>query len=245
MMNVLLSLSAAAVFAWGAAPASGQADEDKHPPSEVPIDRTPKSLTAEVSLRYYWKAGERPAKLKVALEQLKPVSKVELPPNTRVAVVTYTGRCNAYTALETAAHNAGFPALVLSHVHVVAVLKPLKGGDTKNAAAEIARVAGVHDMTAGESALVLHADLEKLVMENLKSAAAKYNCDIVVNQTYEYARFKVVEGDPAEYLAAADVIKGVLVIEDEGEGVVGMWINKSHVKIDRLEKLPGFKAEKQ
>lgn len=246
MMKVLLSLAVAAAV-WGATPAAAQVDEDdkRYPPSEVPIDRTPKNVTCEVVLKHYWKDGEKRAfGLKAALERLKAVKSVDLPADTRTAIVTFTGRCDQYVALEAASQGAGFPALVLSHAHVRAVLKPLPGGDLKSAMAALGQVDGVAEVTPGDSAAVLHADLGKLTMENLKAAVSKFNCDIVVNQAHEYVKFKVVEGGTSEFIAAADLIKGVLTARDEGEGVVGMWIHKGHLKLERLQKLEGFKLER-
>jgi len=248
MMKILWGLSAAVALAWSATPAAAQVgdDEKKQPPSEVPIDRTPKNVTAEVVLKHYWKSGEKRAfGLKEALEKLKAVKSVDLPADSRKAVVTFTGLCSQYVSLEATALSAGFPALVLSHVHVPAVLKPQKGGDVKGAIAGLGQVEGVTEVTPGESAVLLHADLEKLAMEDLKSTAAKYNCEIVVSQTFEFMRFKIVEGDPAAFMAEADLIKGVMTARDEGEGLIGMWIHKGHLKMERLEKLPGFKIEKQ
>ena len=134
---------------------------------------------------------------------------------------------------------------MLSHAHVIATLKPLKRADPKAAVAEIAITEGVTGLTSGPAGLELHADLEKLSMESLKTAAAKFNCEITVNQTFEYVKFKVVEGETWDLHTAADLIKGVMIIRDEDEGVVGMWINKSMVKTEQIEKLPGFKLERQ
>jgi len=170
---------------------------------------------------------------------------VDLPADTKTAVVLYTGKCDKLGALESAAQNAGFDALVLNHAHVVAALKPLKGADPKAAAAEIALVDGVKGLTVGSSAIELHADLEKLTMENLKAAAAKFNCEIVVSQTFEYVKYKMVQGETYDFIAAADLVKGVMIVREEETGVVGMWISKSQVKTDQLEKLEGFKVERQ
>jgi hypothetical protein len=56
------------------------------------------------------------------------------------------------------------------------------------------------------------------------------------------------KGEPLKK-AAFDVvlkyfIKGVMVVRDEGDAV-GLWINKSMVKTEQLEKLDGFKLERQ
>jgi hypothetical protein len=127
----------------------------------------------------------------------------------------------------------------------VATLKPLKNADPKGAAAEIAATEGVAGLTSGPSGLELHADLEKLTMENLKAAAAKFNCEILVNQTFEWVKFAVVEGETWEFINAADLVKGVMIAREEESGVVGMWINKAQVKIDQLQKIQGFKVERK
>jgi len=202
--------------------------------------------TTDIVLKYYWKNVEvKPTGLKAALEKLKTVQKVDLPLDSKTAVVTYSGKCDQLGALETASLNAGFPALVLSHAHVVVTLKTQKGADPKAAAAEIALVEGVAGVTSAATGLELHADLEKLTLANLREAAAKFKCEIVVNQTFEYVKYKVVQGETWDFHAAADLLKGVMVLRDEDEGVVGMWINKSMVKTEQIEKLEGFKLERQ
>jgi hypothetical protein len=207
---------------------------------------TPQKTTTDIVLKYYWKNVEiKPTGLKSALEKLKTVAKVELPADTKTAIVSYSGKCDKLGSLEAAAQTAGFEALVLSHAHVVASLKPLAGADLKGAAAEIALVEGVSGVTAGATSLELHADLEKLTMDNLKAAAAKANCDIIVSQTFEYVKYKVVEGETYDFIAAADLVKGVMIAREEEEGVVGMWINKSQIKTSQLEKLAGFKVERK
>jgi hypothetical protein len=168
-----------------------------------------------------------------------------MPADTKTVVVTYTGKCDKLGTLEAAAQNAGFEALVLNHAHVVATLKPLKGADPKAAAAEIGITEGVSGLTSGPAGLELHADLEKLTMENLQAAAAKFKCEIIVNQTFEFVKYKVVEGNTYEFQAAADLLKGVMTVRDEGEEVVGLWINKSMIKTEQLEKIAGFKVERQ
>jgi len=207
---------------------------------------TPQKPTTEIILKYYWKNVEtKPTGLKAALEKLKTVKTVELPADSKTAIVTYTGKCDKLGALETAAQNAGFEALVLNHAHVVATLKPLKGADPKAAVAEVALTEGVTGTTNGPSGLELHADLEKLTLENLQAAAAKFKCEIIVNQTFEYVKYKVVEGNSYEFQAAADLVKGVMTVRDEGEDIVGMWVNKSMIKAEQLEKIAGFKIERQ
>ena len=159
--------------------------------------------------------------------------------------MTYSGKCDKLGALESAAQNAGFDALVLSHAHVVTSLKPLKGADLRGAGAEIAKVEGVAGVTASVTSLELHADLEKLTLENLQTAAAKFNCEIIVNQTFEYVKYKVVEGLMNDFISAADLVKGVMIVREEGENLVGMWISKAQVKPGQIEKIEGFKVERQ
>jgi hypothetical protein len=207
---------------------------------------TPKKTTTDIVLKYYWSNVEvKPSGLKAALEKLKTVTAVDLPANTKTVVVTYSGKCDKLGSLETTAQNAGVDALVLNHAHVLASLKPLKGADLKGAGAEVALVEGVSGVTAGATSLELHADLEKLTMENLKAAAAKYNCEIIVSQTFEYAKYKVIEGETSDFIAAADLVKGVMIVREEDDRLVGMWISKTHIKTGQLEKLPGFKVERQ
>ncbi|HZL73134.1 MAG TPA: hypothetical protein VFC86_11770 [Planctomycetota bacterium] len=199
----------------------------------------------EVVLKYFVKGVEtKPAGLKAALEKIKGVQSVALPDDSRTAVISFSGKCEQIGSLETAAQNAGFPALVLNHAHVVVALRPLKGADLKGAAAELALVEGVHGVNPAPSGLELHANLEKLTWASLREAAAKGKCEITVNQTFEYVSYKVVEGGKWDFLTAADAVKGVMVVRDEGDAV-GLWINKSMVKTEQLEKLDGFKLERQ
>ncbi len=211
----------------------------------MPLDEVKKPVT-DIVLKYYWKNVEiKPTGLKAALEKLKTVKAVDMPADTKTAVVSYTGKCDKLGSLEAAAQNAGFDALVLSHAHVVISLRPLKGADLKNANAQIALVEGVAGVTASVTSLELHADLEKLTLENLKAAAAKHNCEVIVNQTFEYVKYKVVEGATYDFIAAADLVKGVMIAREEDEGVVGMWISKAQIKPGQIEKLEGFKVERQ
>ncbi len=208
--------------------------------------RAPEKPASEIVLKYYWKNIEiQPSDLKTALSKLKTVKSVDLPAGTKTAVVAWTGKCNQLGSLETAALNAGVPALVLNHAHVVVGLRPLKGGDPKAAASEIGVIEGVQGVTSNAGGVELHADLEKLTVASLREAASKYKCEIIVNQTFEYVKYKVVEGESGAFLQAADALKGVMVVRDEDEGVVGMWINKAMVKTDQIEKLAGFKVERQ
>jgi len=159
--------------------------------------------------------------------------------------VSFTGKCDQLGALETAALNMGVPALVLNHAHVVLTLKPLKGADLKGAREELSAVEGVTGITSTAAGLELHSDLEKLTLENLKAAAARKNCDVVVNQTFEYVKYKVVEGEFGTFRMAADATKGVMTVREEGDNTLGMWINKSMVKTEQLEKIKDVKVERQ
>jgi hypothetical protein len=200
----------------------------------------------DVVLKYYWKSNEiPPTGLKSALEKLKGVQSVELLPGTKTAVVAYAGKCEHIGALEAAAYNAGFPALVLNHAQVVVGLKPLAGGDPQGAAAALALVEGFHGINPGPAGLELHSDLRRLKISNLRDAVAKFKCEITVNQTFEYVSYKLVEGSSWDFAAAADAIRGVMFVRDEGENVVGLWINKAIVKSDQVEKLEGFKLERR
>ena len=256
-MSLVSTLLAAIVVFWGSAVASAQCPScgssggaaGGAPGPGVPggIGKEPaKKATFDVVLKYYAKAAEAsPAALKSALEKVKGVQSVALPEDSKTAVITFAGKCEQIGALETAAQNAGFPALVLNHAHVVVALKPLKGADPKAAAAELALVDGVRGVNASPSGLELHADLEKLSMEAIREAAAKFKCEVIVNQTFEYLTYKVLEGTPLDFHLAVDGLKGVMVVRDEGDLQVGLWINKAMVKAEQLEKVEGFKLERR
>lgn len=67
----------------------------------------------------------------------------------------------------------------------------------------------------------------------------------VVNRSLEFVRFRVLEGRVSGFAAAASVVKGVMVVREEGESVVGMWINKPAVKPGEMKKIEGFKVKRQ
>jgi hypothetical protein len=223
----------------GGAPGSGV-------PGGIGKGEPAKKATFEVVLKYYWKNPEsKPAGLKTALEKIKGVQSVFLADHAKTAIITFAGKCEQIGALETAAQNAGYPALVLNHAHVVVTLKPLKGADIPGAAAELGLVDGVHGVNPGPSGLELHADLRKLKVADLQDAAIKFKCEIIANQTFEYVMYKVVEGRVWDFLTAAEALKGVLVVRDEGDGLAGVWINKAMIKTEQIEKLDGFKLERR
>jgi len=183
--------------------------------------------------------------LKTALEKIKNVRSVDLPDGTQNAVVTFTGKCDQLGALETAALNAGVPALVVNHAHVMVSFKPLKGADLKSAREEVTLLPAVVGVTATAGGLELHADLEKLTMEDIKAAAGKFNCDVAVNQTFEFAKYKVVEGDFEVFQRTVPNIKGVMTVREEGDNTLGMWIHRTFVKVDQIEKIKDIKVARQ
>lgn len=253
-MKALSAAITVAALVWGSALASAQCPSSGGAAGGAPGPGIPggpgpgagRKPTFEVVLKYYWKSLEiKPSALKTALEKVKGVESVVLPAHTRTAVIQFSGKCEQLGSLETAAQNAGVHALVQNHVHVVVGIKALKGADLKGAVAELAVVPGVHGINPAPSGLELHSDLQTLTLANLRTAAAKFNCEIIVNQTFEYVTYKVVEGGTWEFVTAAEAIKGVLVVRDDGEGVAGLWINKTMVKAEQLETLQGFKVERR
>jgi hypothetical protein len=134
---------------------------------------------------------------------------------------------------------------VVNHAHVLVNFKPLKGGDLKAARDEVSLLAAVTGVTSSAGGLELHADLEKLTMEDIKAAAGKFNCEVTVNQTFEYVRYKVVDGDFEVFQRAIPSIKGVMIVREEGDNSLGLWIHKTFVKNEQIEKIQGVKVEKQ
>jgi hypothetical protein len=61
-----------------------------------------------------------------------------------------------------------------------------------------------------------------LSMEEIRGAVAPFKCDAVVNQTFEFVRYRVVEGDPGAFETAANALKGVMVIHPEASGFFGI-----------------------
>ncbi len=206
----------------------------------------PPAEPVKIVLKYYWKIVDvKPAALKTALEKLPTVVKAEFAPQFNTMLVTFKGRCDQVSCLETAALAAGVPALVVNHAHVMVGLKTQPGADVKGAAEAIGKAPGVLFAKLTGAGLELHADLEKLTMASLREAAAAFKCDVLVNQTFEYVRYKVAEGPVNGFSAAADETKGVMFVRPEGEGVIGMWISKTMVKAEQIERIPGYRIERQ
>lgn len=199
-----------------------------------------------IVLKYYWKAVDvKPAALKTALEKLPTVVKTEFGAPYNTLLVTFKGRCDQISCLETAALAAGVPALVVNHAYVMVGLKTQPGADVKGAAEAIGRAPGVAFAKLTGAGLEMHADLAALNVENLRAAAAAFKCDILVNQTFEYVRYKVAEGPVNGFSAAAGDTKGVMIVRAEGEGVIGLWISRTMVKAGQIERIPGYRIERQ
>jgi|SRR6266850_4442397 len=206
----------------------------------------PGAEPVKITLRYYWKLAEvKPTALKTALEKLPTVAKVEFTGPGNLATVMFKGKCEQIGALESAAAAAGVPAFAVSHAHVLVVLKTQPGADVKKAVEALGTGFGVLFAKPSGAGLELHANLIDLSVDELRAKIAPFKCDLVINQSYEYVRFKVVVGKQADFAAAAGEIRGVVVVRPETEEISGMWINKAMVKADQIEKLPGFKVERQ
>jgi hypothetical protein len=198
-------------------------------------------------LKYSWKTAEtRPTALKAALEKANGVVKTwwdEKNPNRIVA--QFRGRCDQISALETAARESGVPAFVLNHAHVSIVLKVQQGANVKGAIEALGKVPGaLFAKASGTSGLEVHADLSLLTIDDMKAAVAPFKCEPIVNQTYEFVRFQVLEGGLAKFEAAASGVKGVMFARTVDNDAVGLWVNKSAFKADQIEKLDGFRVKK-
>jgi hypothetical protein len=238
-MNHVIVAAVAALILAGALPASAQC-----PASMAYSD--PGAEPVSLVLKYTWKSPEiRPTALKAALEKLPTVVKTwwdEKQPNRIVA--QFRGRCDQISALETAARDAGVSAYVLNHAHVSIVLKVQPGANLKGAIEALGKVPGaLFAKASGTSGLEVHADLNLLSVDDMKAAVEPFKCEPVVNQTYEFVRFKVVEGELDKFESAVSGVKGVVVVRRIDDSV-GLWINKSAAKVEQIEKLEGFKAKR-
>ena len=206
----------------------------------------PGAEPVKITLRYYWKSAEvKPTALKTALEKLPTVAKVEFTGPGNLATVSFKGKCEQISQLESTAAAAGVPALAVSHCHVLVVLKTQPGADVKKAMEALGTGFGVHFAKPSGSGFELHANLIDMSIDELRYKIAPFKCDLVINQSYEYVRYKITQGKQADFLAAAAAIRGVVVVRPENDDTSGMWINKSLVKADQIEKLEGFKVERQ
>jgi hypothetical protein len=234
--SALAALAAAACFALPASaqcPASGAMTGD---------DVEPISLV----LKYAWRNAElKPTALKTALEKLPTVVRTAFDESVKNQIlVKFKGRCEQVIQLESAANAAGVPAYVVNHAHVAIAFKTQPGADLRGAVDAVSKVTGALYSKASGGGLDLHADLSKLSIYDLRSATAPFKCEPIVEKTYEFMRFKVTEGDPLKFTAAADNLKGAIIVRPEPDDVVGIWVCKAVLKADQIEKLEGFKVKK-
>jgi len=197
-------------------------------------------------LKYSWKLAEtKPTALKTALEKLPTVVRTAFDDkNKNQILVKFKGKCDQVAALESAAAAAGVPAYVINHAHVSIALKGKAGGDLKGVVEALGKMNGALYTKPSATGVDLHADLSKLDMVEIQKTVELHKFEAVVTQTYEYVRFRVVEGALPAFQAAAENVKGVMVIREESDSVVGMWLNKSAVKAEQIEKLEGFTLKK-
>ena len=240
-MKILPWMASVAVSVALAAPASAQCMVGSA--AGVP-DAEPFTLV----MRYAWKvADSKPTALKTALDKLPTVVRTafdEKAPNT--ILVKFKGRCDQVSQLETAAGSAGVPAYVVNHAHVAITLKGAKGANVKAAIEALGKINGaLYSKLQGATGVELHADLNLLNIDEIRMAVEPHKCEATVTQSFEYVRYKVVEGKASEFEAAAGRMKGVMVVRPEGQDVVGMWLNKAAVKAEQVEKIEGFKLEKK
>lgn len=207
----------------------------------------PGAEPVQIVMKYAWKLSEvKPNALKTALEKLPTVVKTSFDEkNPNQILIKYKGRCDQLSQLEAAAKEAGVPGYVISHAHVTIVLKTQAGADVKGALEALGKVSGaMYAKVSGTAGLELHADLNVLSLDEIQGAVAPFKCSALVNQSYEYVRFRVLEGKPEGFQAAAGALKGVAVTRNEGESVVGMWINKAATKAEAIEKLDGYRVRR-
>lgn len=198
-------------------------------------------------LKYSWKLAEtKPTALKTALEKLPTVVRTAFDDKAKNQIlVKFKGKCDQVAALESAAAAAGVPAYVINHAHVAISLKGKPGGDLKAVVEAIGKMNGALYTKPSATGVDLHADLNKLDIVEIHNTVALHKFEAVVTQTYEYVRYRVVEGSIPAFQAAAENVKGVMVIREEADSVVGMWLNKAAVKAEQIEKIEGFTLKRQ
>lgn len=214
-------------------------------PASMAYD-APGAEPVQIILKYSWKLAEvKPTALKTALEKLPIVVRTEFAKDSNSILVKYKGKCEQIASLEAAAKDAGVPAYVTNHAHVSIVLKVQPGANVKGAIDALGKVPGALYAKASGNGLELHADLDKLSMEDISKAVAPFKCEAVVDKTFEFVQIKILEGKPDAYIAAAGNTKGVMAVRTMVDGIIGIWINKAAVKADQLEKIEGFKVKRQ
>jgi hypothetical protein len=232
-----LAVAAAAVLAAIPAsaqcPASGAATGDNAEPIQL-------------VLKYTWKNAEtKPTALRTAIEKLHTVVRTAFDENARnQLLVKFNGKCDQVSQLESAASAAGVPAYVINHAHVSIAFKTQPGANLRAAIDAVGKVTGALYVKASGSGVEVHADLNLLSMYDLTAAVAPFKCEPVVEKTFEYLRFQVVEGSRPKFETVAQDVKGVMVVRLEKDDVVGMWVNKAAVKAEQIEKLEGFKLKR-
>ena len=207
----------------------------------------PGAEPVSISLKFAWKNAEvKPVALKNALEKLPTVVRTGFDEkNPNLILVKFKGRCDQIASLEAAASSAGVPAYVVNHAHVSVVLKTQPGANVKGAVEALGKVGGALFAKVSGNNLEIHSDLNALNIDEIRNAVAPFKCDAVVNQSFEFVRFKVLEGDVQGFVVAANAIKGVMTVRGQDENVIGMWINKAVVKAEAIEKTEGFKLKRQ
>ena len=238
-MKILTSLAMAAAAVVAAIPASAQC-----PASGAAAGDGAEPI--QLVLKYTWKNAEaKPTALKTAIEKLPTVVRTAFDEKARnQLLVQFKGKCDQVAQLESAASAAGVPAYVINHAHVSIAFKTQPGANLKGAIDAVGKVTGALYVKSSGTGLDLHADLNLLSMYDLTTAVAPYKCEPVVEKTFEFLRFQVEEGKRPAFEAAAQDVKGVMVVRMETDDVVGMWINKAAVQAAQIEKLEGFKLKR-
>ncbi len=200
-----------------------------------------------IDMKYFWSAETAPSGVAKALEKVNGVKEVTVNGEERTISVQFQGKCDQLHKLETAAVNAGCPALILNHCHVLVALTPIPGkpADLAKAKGSLGGLEGVSGQELSNGCIELHADLTKLTLEAIKGAVKDCGFEASVNQSYEFVTYKVVEGEYSDFAKELRARKGVMTFEEKGDNTVGLWIQTSSLKRVDIEKMAGFKVEKQ
>lgn len=162
-----------------------------------------------------------------------------------IVTVQFQGKCDQYTKLETAAAKEGIVALIFGHCHVKMGLLPQKNANLKLLEENLLSLKGVSGYDLKGAVVGLHADLGKLSVSDLKKTARDNGFEVVIDGTYAYVTYQVVEGEYSEFVKTIKARKGVMKVDDCGDNTVGAWLNLTHVNPVEIEKTAGFKLEKK
>jgi hypothetical protein len=184
--------------------------------------------------------------LKKALSKVSGVKEIEQSTDDpSIVTVQFQGKCDQYVKLEAAAAKEGITALIYGHCHVKIGLVPQKNANLKLFEENLLSLKGVSGYDLKGAIVGLHADLGKLSVNDLRKTAKDHGFEIVIDGSYAYVSYQVVEGEYSDFVKTIKARKGVMKVDDCGDNTVGVWVNLSYLHPLEIEKTAGFKLAKK